>query len=124
MTRRARSLILFGGVLLLAACANAPATPMAATILDTATPLPPSPSVSTATVATYYPADTRTGIPIVDAIIKAVVNNDRVGLRALVHYTVTSCTHADGIVRIVYAESPAMLLQHDVGEFILPPTVP
>ena len=44
-----------------------------------------------------YPPETRTGIAVVDAIIDAALINDRDAIQDLVHYTVTGCTHADGL---------------------------
>jgi len=44
-----------------------------------------------------YPPHTRTGLPVVDAIIEAALADDRPALRELVHYTVTGCTHELGL---------------------------
>jgi len=68
---------------------------------ETPIPEPASPSVQTSTPAPIdqsgYPSDTRTDIAIVDTIIDAVLADDRDALRELVHYTITGCTHADGL---------------------------
>ncbi|MCE5257976.1 MAG: hypothetical protein LLG44_02825 [Chloroflexi bacterium] len=43
-----------------------------------------------------YPADIRTGINEVDAVITAALANDKEALKALLRYTLTACTTAEG----------------------------
>jgi hypothetical protein len=44
-----------------------------------------------------YPPDTRTGIPVVDAVIEAILIDDRDRLQSLIHYATVGCTHVLGL---------------------------
>lgn len=47
--------------------------------------------------AAGYPPNTRVGIPIIDAIIEAMLANDREPLRDLIRYAEVGCTQATGL---------------------------
>ena len=81
---------------------NAPTPTMAP--IASATPVPPSPPVPTAALtptsapgAPWHPADTRTGIEDIDRIIAVILGGDRVAKEALIGFTTTPCTTAQGM---------------------------
>ena len=106
-----RAAAIIGFALIVSACrAPQPAEPTAVAPSATAAASPlatvPAPTLEPTAVASatvpapgesFYPPDTRTGIEIVDQVIEAFLAGDREQLRSLVHYTVTGCTHADGL---------------------------
>ena len=72
-------------LLILAATACAPVSPVTEQIFPTETSEP------------YYPLTITTGLRIVDQVLQGVANGDAETLRALVEYTNAECTQQDGL---------------------------
>jgi hypothetical protein len=52
---------------------------------------------ASATWGRWSPADTRVDVPVLDAVIEAVMTRDAKRLQTLIHFTTMGCTHAEGL---------------------------
>jgi hypothetical protein len=75
-------------LLILAAAACAPVTPVIQEVVASRTPTP---------AELYYPLDTRTGVEVIDRVLDAVASGDRQALFSVVEFTNAECTKAEGL---------------------------